>query len=117
MPHAHLVLTNFRSAPLTTIQPRMSLASWRVMDCLGKRFLVGFLENEITCRVTTEIASLDVVAREARTQSGRQYDLFGPPATAPTSLAVIALHAALCLPALPLDVTPRVWAAMQRVTA
>ena len=117
MQHAHLVLTNFRSAPLTTIQPRMSLASWRVMDCLGKRFLVGFLENGITCRVTTEIASLDLVAREARTQSGRQYDLFGPPATDPTSLTVIALHAALRPPDLNLDVTQGVWASMQRVTA
>lgn len=112
-----MVITNFRLAPSTMSQPRLPLFNWRIIECHGLQNLVGFLENGITCRLTTEIAFINVIAREVRTQSGRQYDLLGPPASDPDLLSVIAVRVMVCVSTYHSDVTDEIWDAMQRVTA
>ena len=112
-----VVLTNLRLAPPVTTQPRVSLCDWRFVECEGQRVLVGFLENGITCRMTTSITSIDFAGREVRTQSGRKYELFGPPASTPQLRAVIALRVALSVRTHVLDVTGELWMAMLKATA
>ena len=112
-----VVLTNFRLAPLVTSQPRIALRDWRLVEWDSQRVLVGFLENRITCRMTTEITSIDFAGREVRTQSGRKYELFGPPASTPELRAVIALRVAVSVRTHCLDVTEDVWMAMLKATA
>ena len=117
MTHTTIVLSNFRCAPATAAQPRLSLHQWRVVNFDGVEILAGFLENGYTCRVTTGIASIDLPGREVRTQSGRLYEMIGPSASDPTSLLVIAARLAMIHPAPGTDVTDGVWAAMCAATA
>ena len=112
-----VMMTNLRLAPPVTSQPRIALRDWRLVECDGQRVLVGFLENGITCRMTTEISSIDFAGREVRTQSGREYELFGPPASTPELRATIALRVALSTHSHSVDVTDDVWAAMLKATA
>ena len=115
--HTTIVLTNVRDAPAIAAQPRMALYQWRVAALDGAEILVGFLENGYTCRVTTGIASMNLPSREIQTQSGRLYELIGPPASDPVSLVVIAGRLAMLRPATSTDVTEGVWAAMCAATA
>ena len=117
MTRTTIVLTNFRTAPVIAAQPRMALYQWRVAALDGVEILVGFLENGYTCRLTTGIASICLPSREIRTQSGRLYELIGPPASDPVSLMVIAGRVAMLRPATSRDVTEGVWAAMCAATA
>ena len=116
MTHMTIVLTNFRNAPAIAAQPRMALYQWRVAALDGVEILVGFLENGYTCRVTTQIASVRLPSREIQTQSGRLYELIGPPASDPVSLSVIAERLAMLRPATITDVTEGVWAVMCAAT-
>ena len=113
---ATIFLTNFRNAPAVAAQPRMALYQWRVVVLDGVEILVGFLENGYTCRVTTGIASISLPSRDVQTQSGRLYELIGPPASDPVSLMVIAGRLAMLRPATSTDVTEGVWAAMCAAT-
>ena len=117
MTRTTIVLTNFREAPATDAQPQMALYQWRVVDFDGVRILAGFLENGYTSRVTTGIASIDVRGREVRTQSGRFYELMGPPASDPVSLMVIAARLAMTRPTTGKDVTDDIWTAMRATTS
>ena len=87
-----VMLTNSRQAPPIEVQPRTSMHHWRIIEFDDGRSLVGFLANGFTCRLTTEIASIDLPARQVRTRSGRLYELLGPPASQPEQIAVIAAH-------------------------
>jgi hypothetical protein len=95
----------------------MSMYDWRIIEFDGGQSLVGFLENGLTCRLTTEITSIDLPAREVRTRSGRLYELLGPPASEPERLEVIAVRVAVSVHAPWLDITDAVWTAMCEVTA
>ena len=117
MTHTTIVLTNFRNAPAIVAQPRMALYQWRVVALDGVEILVGFLENGYTCRVATGIASISLPSREIQTQSGRLYELIGPPASDPVSLMVIAGRLAMLRSATSTDVTEGIWAAMCAATA
>ena len=117
MTHTTIVLTNFRNAAPIVAQPRMALYQWRVVALDDVEILVDFLENGYTCRVTTGIASINLPSREIQTQSGRLYELIGPPASDPVSLMVIAGRLAMLRPATSTDVTEGVWAAMCAATA
>jgi len=92
-----VVLTNHRPAPSAAAQPRVAMYNWRIIEFDEGQLLVGFLENGFTCRLTTEIDSIDLPARQVRTRSGRLYELLGPPACEPERLAVIATHLAASL--------------------
>lgn len=115
--HRAILLTNFRPAPSTSTQSQVSIHDWRIIQLAERQVLVGFLENGLTCRVTTNIASIEFVAREVQTSSGRLYQLLGPPACEPERLAVIAVRVALSARPPYLDVTDGVWTAMCKVTA
>lgn len=117
MESGSVVLTNLRLAPPVTTQPRISVCVWRFVECDGERVLVGFLENRITCRMSTVITALDVAGREVRTRSGRTYELFGPPASTPELRAVIALRVAMSVRTHVRDVTEELWMAMLKATA
>lgn len=117
MQHLSIVLTNFRTAPPASTQPRALIYDWRIMQFDERRVMVGFLANGLTCRMTTEIVSIDFPGREVRTSSGRLYELLGPPASEPERLAFIAVRVALCVRSAHLDVTDGVWNAMCKVTA
>lgn len=112
-----VVLTNSRPAPPIAVQPRTSMHDWRIIEFDGERSLVGFLENGFTCRLTTEIVSIDLPARQVRTRSGRLYGLLGPPASQPERIAVIAAHVLASAGSPWMDVTESTWIAMGRVTA
>lgn len=112
-----VVLTNDRPAPTVAVQPRTSMHDWRIIEFDGGRSLVGFLENGFTCRLTTEIVSIDLCARQVRTRSGRLYELLGPPASEPERLAVIAAHLGASVGSPWIDVTDSAWTAMCKVTA
>lgn len=112
-----VVLTNSRTAPPIEIQPRTSMHDWRIIEFDDGRSLVGFLKNGFTCRLTTEIVSIDLPAREVRTRSGRLYELLGPPACEPEPFAVISARVGATVQSPWLDVTDDTWAAMCRVTA
>lgn len=117
MAEGTVVLTNLRPAPSAEAQPRVSMHDWRVIEFDGEQSLVGFLQNGLTCRLTTEITSIDFPARELRTRSGRLYELLGPPACQPEQLAVIAAHVTASIGSPWTDVTNDTWAAMCRTTA
>lgn len=112
-----VVLTNSRPAPPIEVQPRTSMHEWRIIEFVDGRSLVGFLENGFTCRLTTEIVSIDLSARQVRTSSGRLYELLGPPASQPERLAVIAAHLVASVGSHWMDVTDSAWTAMRKVTA
>ena len=112
-----VVLFNSRPAPPIEVQPRTSMHDWRIIEFDDWRSLVGFLENRFTCRLTTEIDSMDLPARQVRTRSGRLYELFGPPACEPERLAVIAAYVVASVGSPWIDVTDSAWTAMCRVTA
>ena len=114
---AMVLLTNSRPAPPIEVQPRTSMHDWRMIEFDDGRSLVGFLENGFTCRLTTEIASIDLPARQMRTRSGRLYELLGPPASQPERIAVISAHLAASAPSPWLDVTDDAWTAMRKATA
>lgn len=111
-----VVLTNSRPAPPIEVQPRASMHDWRIIEIDGERSLVGFLENGFTCRLTTEIVSIDLPAREVWTRSGRLYELLGPPASQPERIAVIAAHVVASVGSRWIDVTDDTWVAMCSVT-
>lgn len=113
----YVVLTNLRPAPPTAAQPRMSMYDWRIIEFDDGRVLVGFLENGFTCRMTTEITSIDLPGREVRTWSGRLYELRGRPASEPDRLMMIAAQVATFGQGESQDVTEEVWTAMCRATA
>jgi hypothetical protein len=95
----------------------MSMYDWRIIEFDDVRVLVGFLENGFTCRMTSEIASINFPAREVRTRSGRLYELLGPPASAPDRLAAIAVRVAASVRSPCLDTTDGTWTEMRNVTA
>ena len=112
-----VVLTNCRPAPAIEVEPRTSMHDWRIVELDDGRSLVGFLENGFTCRLTTEIVSIDLPARQVRTSSGRLYELLGPPASEPERLAVITAHLVASAGSSWMDVTDSTWTAMCKATA
>lgn len=112
-----VLLTNSRPAPPIEVQPRTSMHDWRIIEFDDGRSLVGFLENGFTCRLTTEIASIDLSARQIRTRSGRLYELLGPPASQIERIAVIAAHLVASAGSPWMDVTDSAWTAMCKATA
>lgn len=105
-----------RHAPPVQDQSRVQLRSWRIVQMEQDLLLVGFLENGITCRLTSSIDRLDPVGREVTTQSGRLYELLGPPTQDDAHLAAIRARLLLagCVGAF--DVTDHLWSAMQSHT-
>ncbi len=61
-------------------QPRLRLASWRIMRTeRGEIHFIGYAVDNHEGRVSTAIQSLDRVARTGVTSSGRLYELIGKP--------------------------------------
>lgn len=112
-----VTLTNLRSAPSIEVQPHMSMYDWRIIEFDDVRLLVGFLENGFTCRLTTEIVSIDFSARQVRTSSGRMYELLGPPASEPERLTGITAYLVASIGFCWTDTTDSVWTAMCRTAA
>jgi hypothetical protein len=61
-------------------QPRLRLASWRIMRTeRGEIHFIGYAVDNHEGRVSTAIQSLDLAARTGVTSSGRLYELIGKP--------------------------------------
>lgn len=111
-----IVLSNQRDAPSVDLQPRVRLYSWRIFEFDQEMVLAGFLENRLTCRLTTAISKIDLVGREVTTKSGRLYELLGLPTQDESELVVIRLRLLMSIPGNGVDVTDGIWSAMRSVT-
>ena len=60
-------------------EPAYVLVRWRLIALLGSLRLVGYNLTNREGRLSSRVVSLDAVAREARTMTGRIYVLAGPP--------------------------------------
>lgn len=106
-------LSNSRGAPAVSYQPRVVIRNWRVLRTENELHLAGFLEDGVTCRLTTAIAHISMPSRLVLTASGRTYELVGSPASDAAPLGVIALRVLqLGLP-VQQDASNEIWSAMQ----
>ena len=65
-------------------QPRLRLASWRIMRTeRGEIHFIGYAVDNHEGRISTAIESLDLAARTGVTSSGRLYELIGEPGRDP----------------------------------
>jgi len=100
---------NARDAPAVDDQPRVAVASWCVvLGASGDRHLLAFLESG-SLRITSALASFCPVRFELTTQSGRRYELLGPPEKRQPQLAMmhaIAFDSGLLLA---IDVSDEIW--------
>lgn len=63
-----------------TAQPRITLVRWRVFETeLKERHFVGYCLETHQGRVSSAIQSFNTTTRLALTNSGRAYELVGPP--------------------------------------
>lgn len=88
-----LLLTNgVRTAKPVEQIPRVLLQCWSVFEVVIKtepvNFLVGWNATEHTGRVSTGIGEFTASTRTCKTESGRVYELDGPPGRDPTGLYV-----------------------------
>jgi hypothetical protein len=112
-----LLIFNQRQAAGVEEQPRADITNWRILEyrptpeslaaapsdeiradmqeIAGARFLFGWLPGRESIRITTAIADFNAPARLLTTQSGRVYEIQGPPTTDPERLALIHVHAAI----------------------
>jgi len=75
-------------------QPRLRLASWRIMRTeRGEIHFIGYAVDNHEGRVSTAIQSLDLAARTGVTRSGRLYELIGKPGHDPDADYVWAMWA------------------------
>ena len=72
-------------------EPRVNVRDWQVFELDGMRHIVGFHYEIAEGRVTTELQSLDVVARSAVTRSGRTNVFEGPPGRHPDADWVLGM--------------------------
>ena len=62
------------------VEPEIQLVQWAIKhDTAGNAYFVGTRADEGSGRVSTPIVELDTGRRRGRTQSGRVYELLGPP--------------------------------------
>ncbi len=74
-----VTFVNERDAPTVADQPRVEVASWRVVRAAnGDWHLLAILASG-SLRVTSRIVNFDPVARELTTESKRAYRLLNPP--------------------------------------
>lgn len=89
-------LLNYRSAPSVLAQPTVDIRRWQIVKTtLGEMLLVGVLSNRFTWRVTTAIVAFCATTHWVTTQSGRKYELVGPPALDALDLMVIDARLAM----------------------
>ncbi|WP_136525493.1 SANTA domain-containing protein [Geomonas ferrireducens] len=80
--------------PPVSEQPCVYLTRWSVMETQdGARHLVGYNSDNFEGRVSTPIKSFDSVTARVITQSGRIYELVGPPGYDPDADWVWARYA------------------------
>jgi hypothetical protein len=76
------------------LQPRLRLASWRIMRTeRGEIHFIGCAVDNHEGRISTAIESLDLAARTGVTSSGRLYELIGEPGSDPDADYVWAMWA------------------------
>lgn len=84
----------FRDSPEVAVQNDLCLTGWQIIeDEAGDRFLLGFLLEKLTLRMTTSIQAFDPAGRRIVTKSGRRYELLGAPMKNKEILATMGLFA------------------------
>ena len=84
----------FTAAAGVASQPRVELERWRVLETEAEQFLSGFLASSGKGRCTSPLVEIDFRTMQARTASGRVYDLVGPPATKAEAALLLLIAAA-----------------------
>lgn len=75
----------WRVAPVSD-EPQLSLVRWRILETAeGARHFAGQDMRDLTGRVSTAVLQFDPASRRGTTQSGRVYQLVGPPGRSETS--------------------------------
>lgn len=98
-------------------QPGVTLVRWRILATeRGKRYFVGHCRENHEGRVSSAIQSIDPTTRRGVTQSGRVYELVGPPGLDLDALYVWEIWAAAKDFGSYLDVTDEIAAAFQPST-
>jgi hypothetical protein len=109
-----LRLTGLSDAPAVAEQPRVSLQQWRVMRlATAGDVLVGLQDGGLATRVSTDLISVRAGQREVTTESGRVYELSGPPASNPDMLVLLAARVVVSSGPVVEDVTTQYWALIE----
>jgi hypothetical protein len=103
------MLVNERPAPTVDDQPVVQPKSWRVFEsATGSRHLVAILKHG-PLRVTSRIIDFDNAAAVLTTESGRRYELNGPPEDKTLERALLAANALRCGLAGASDISASLW--------
>lgn len=79
------------AAPLSA-EPRECLTDWRIVTLAnGDRHFSGYRANGTTVRVSSKIVLFDAEGKTGMTQSGRIYQLEGPPGNGHAMQVAIAV--------------------------
>jgi hypothetical protein len=101
---------NERDAPPVAVQPEVLVLSWRVFQLNnGDRHLFAILDSG-SLRMTSALASFNVVRGMLTTKSGRHYKLCGPPEEGTVQLAMMHAYALRAGLLDPVDVSDELWA-------
>jgi len=87
------IFVNEWDAPSVAEQPAVKVRSWRVIEAAsGGRHLLAILEHG-PVRITSPVVGFDSTTGELKTQSGRSYELIGPPEARQPQLALLNANA------------------------
>ena len=87
-----MMIISARSAATITEEPREHLQQWRIFTLAnGDRHLCGVRANGSTVRVSSKLVLFDAESKNGMTQSGRIYQLDGPPGDETKLRAAVAI--------------------------
>jgi hypothetical protein len=91
--NAPFSFVNERDAPSVAEQPSVKVSSWRVVKAMtGDLHLLIILDHG-PLRITSSIANFNPATAEMITQSGRRYEVIGPPEERQHQLSLLAASA------------------------
>lgn len=108
-----VLVENIREAPPVAEQPVVRIQHWRLIEERGLIHLAGWINGAITIRLTSPVRDVNLAARQVTTDSGRLYELAGPPTDDADRLVLIAARlASVGAVWQGIDVSDRIWADM-----
>lgn len=77
---ASLCPASLWASAAVTEEPEIRLVEWTIKeDTAGRRYFVGTRADDGSGRVSTAVVEFDTERQRGRTESGRVYELLGPP--------------------------------------
>ena len=103
------VFFNEREAPRVEDQPAVQVRSWRLVEAPnGDQHLLVVLDHD-PLRITSPLAGINKATAELITQSGRRYELSGPPETRELQLSLLTANAARAGLGDSVDISDELW--------